>query len=71
MIRAVLDTNVLAPAANASQGAVAAIMDAWRAGAFTLVISPPIGAELVRTLQKPYFARRLTTEAVVAYWHSW
>jgi putative PIN family toxin of toxin-antitoxin system len=67
MIRVVLDTNVLAPGAIASQGVVAGIMDAWRADAFTLVFSAPIGVELVRTLLKPYFAGRLTTAAIMAY----
>lgn len=59
MIRAVLDTNILASGAIARRGTIAAILDAWRGQAFTLIVSQVILAELGRTLQNPYFATRL------------
>lgn len=64
MIRAVLDTNTLASGAVAPGGTLAAIIDAWRNGAFEVVISTEILVELEHTLQKPYFRRRLTAEQV-------
>jgi len=67
MIRAVLDTNVLAPGATASRGVIADIMNAWHADAFTLLFSAPLGVELVRTLLNPYFAGRVTPAAIVRY----
>jgi putative PIN family toxin of toxin-antitoxin system len=60
VIRAVLDTNILASGAIARRGTIAAILDAWRGQAFTLIVSQVILAELGRTLQNPYFATRLS-----------
>ncbi len=60
MIRAVLDTNILASGAIARRGTIAAILDAWRGQAFTLIVSQLILAELGRTLQNSYFATRLS-----------
>lgn len=63
MIRTVLDANVLASGAVASEGPVAELMGAWLLNArFVVVLSPRILAELDRTLRKPYFARRLSHE---------
>ncbi len=62
MTRVVLDTNALASGAIAFQGTLASIIDAWRSGEFGLFVSPPILAELERTLEKPYFRQRLTAE---------
>jgi predicted nucleic acid-binding protein len=53
------DANVLARGALSRTTAVSAIIDAWRAAAFTLAISTHIMTEMARTLQKPYFAARL------------
>ena len=61
MITAVLDTNILASGVIAERGTLAVIIDAWRAGAFTVVISSPILLELERTLEKRYFTQRLTS----------
>ena len=62
MTRVVLDTNALASGAIAFQGTLASIIDAWRSGEFSLFVSPPILAELERTLEKSYFRQRLTIE---------
>jgi putative PIN family toxin of toxin-antitoxin system len=62
MTRVVLDTNALASGSIAFQGTLASIIDAWRSGEFSLFVSPPILAELERTLEKPYFRQRLTVE---------
>jgi putative PIN family toxin of toxin-antitoxin system len=68
MISAVVDTNVLASGfASSSQSSLPAqIIDAWRACSFNLVVSEPILIELERTLQTPYFSRRLTPEVIAA-----
>jgi predicted nucleic acid-binding protein len=41
---------------------LASIIDAWRSGKFSVIVSEPILLELERTLQKPYFRRHLTDE---------
>lgn len=69
MIRAVLDTNVLASAIVAlrrPESILSALIQAWLARRFTLVISNHILLrELPRTLNKPYFRRYLTTRDIV------
>jgi putative PIN family toxin of toxin-antitoxin system len=56
----VLDANVLASGAVARpQSPLAALLDAVVLDRFDLVISQPILDELARTLNNPYFARRL------------
>jgi uncharacterized protein len=65
MIRAVLDTNVLASGALGLTGGVtppALLLHEWRAGRFRLVISEYIEEELRRTLSQPYFTRRIRRE---------
>ena len=67
MIRVVADTNVLASGLagyDAPESPSAQILDAWRYGALELVASAPILTELRRTLAKPYFAQRFTTEEI-------
>lgn len=69
MIRAVLDTNVLASGVTHSQGTSGRIFLAWRRRAFALVTSDHILAELERTLEGRYFKKQLTNrerEGVVA-----
>lgn len=66
MIRAVLDTNVLLSGFVSSTGAPARILDAWRGGAFELVLSEHILKEFRRNLDQPYFRRRLTAEQAQA-----
>lgn len=68
MITAVLDTNILVagfvrrnPAA-----APARLLDAWLAGAFTLVVSDYLLTEVADVLARPYFAQRLGATQVAA-----
>lgn len=60
MIRAVLDTNVLASGAVGRPGTtLARIVDAVGRGSFELVVSEVILIELRRTLANPYYATRI------------
>ena len=60
-MRAVLDTNVLISATLSRSGSPARLLLAWQAGAFELVVSPKILAELRRA-----FADRRIRERVSA-----
>ena len=65
MIRAVLDTNVLASGIlgfAAADRAPGRILRLWRDQRFVLIISADILAELLDTLAKPYFQRQLDPE---------
>jgi putative PIN family toxin of toxin-antitoxin system len=65
MIRAVLDTNVLASGALGLTGGVtppALLLHQWRAGRFGLIISNYIEEELRTTLAQPYFKGRIRSE---------
>jgi|SRR4051812_36390922 len=65
MIRAVLDTNVLASGALGLTGGVtppALLLHQWRAGRFRLIISNYIEEELRKTLSQPYFKGRIRSE---------
>lgn len=59
MLRAVLDVNVLISATIVRLGAPGEIVRHWRAGAFDLVVSPTLVAELDRVLSEPRIARRV------------
>lgn len=62
-----LDTNTLASGALSTEDSPPTlILDAWREGRFTLVISTDILTELERTLAKPYFASHIPTAEIVA-----
>ena len=52
-MRVVLDTNVVVSAVLIRRGNERRILDAWRRGAFDLVISPPLLEELGRVLSYP------------------
>jgi predicted nucleic acid-binding protein len=68
MIRAVLDTNVLASAAIAHPGTtLATILDSIVANRFELAVSEHILVELRRTLASPYYAARITPAAAGRY----
>ena len=58
-MRAVLDPNVLISALLAPAGTPAAILRAWSAGAFELVASPLLLAELERALAYPKLRARI------------
>src|SRR3954451_15358885 len=65
MIRAILDTNVLASGALGLTGGVtppALLLHQWRAGRFRLIISDYIEKELRTTLAQPYFKGRIRSE---------
>lgn len=53
MLRVVLDTNVFVSGLLSKTGLPAKILDAWRAGQYLLIASPPIVAEIKRVLQAP------------------
>lgn len=57
-MRAVIDTNVWVSALLNPRGAPARVLDAYRNGRFTLVMSEPLLAELLEVLQRPRIARR-------------
>jgi hypothetical protein len=56
-VRAVLDADVLISAALSPRGTPARLLLAWRAGAFDLVASPALLAELRRALAYPKLER--------------
>jgi hypothetical protein len=56
-VRAVLDANVLISAILSRRGSPARLLLAWQAGAFELVVSPKLLAELARALAYPKLAR--------------
>lgn len=58
-MRAVLDPNVIISALLAPAGTPAAIVRAWSAGAFELVASPLLLAELERALAYPKLRDRI------------
>lgn len=59
MIRAVVDTNTLVSGIISPLGAPAKIVRHWRRGAFLLITSPALLAELRRVLEYPRIADRL------------
>jgi putative PIN family toxin of toxin-antitoxin system len=69
VIRAVLDTNVLASGfvefAKAER-APARLLRLWRDQRFALVMSAEILTELLNTFADPYFRRQLTTQQIHA-----
>lgn len=56
-MRAVLDANVLISAVLSPRGSPARLLPSWQAGAFELVVSPQLLAELRRALGYPKLAR--------------
>jgi uncharacterized protein len=62
VIRAVLDTNVLASGFTVQGGIPDRLLRSWLTGEWELIISEPIIVELERTFNKPYFQARLTAQ---------
>lgn len=60
MIRAVLDTNVLASGVTHAKGHSGQLVTAWRRRALDLVVSDHILEELTHTLDDRYFKKHLT-----------
>ena len=67
MPRAVLDTNVLVSALISPGGPSAALLLELRAGAFELVASPTLLAELREVLGREKFRRYVTEAEAIAY----
>ena len=67
MPRAVLDPNVLVSALITPDGASAQLLVELRSGAFELVTSPLLLAELEEVLERDKFRRYVTEEEVDAY----
>jgi len=65
-VRAVLDPNVIISALLSATGAPAATLLAWRAGAFELVVSPLLLAELRGALAYPKLRRRIDAAEATA-----
>lgn len=65
--RAVLDTNVLVSALISPAGASARLLIELRAGAFELVVSPRLLAELGEVLRREKFRRYVSEPEVEAY----
>lgn len=66
-MRAVLDANVLISAILSPRGAPARLLLAWQAGAFDLVVSPLLLAEVRRTLTYPKLVKRVPPEDADAF----
>jgi putative PIN family toxin of toxin-antitoxin system len=64
VIRAVLDATTIVAAFPAPAGTLAALMDHWKAGLFSLVISEHLLAEVGRAWTKPYWQDRLGTAQI-------
>ena len=65
-MQAVLDRNIVVSAAISPKGPPAEILRAWRSGAFTWVSSPPLLAELERTLRSPRLRKYVNWSAAEA-----
>ena len=66
-VRAVLDANVLISAILSPRGTPARLLLAWQSGAFELVVSPLLLAEVRRALAYPKLARLVTPSDADAY----
>jgi hypothetical protein len=66
-VRAVLDANVLISAVLSPRGAPARLLAAWRGGAFNLVVSPLLLAEVRRALAYAKLARLVAPADADAY----
>ncbi len=66
-MRAVLDANVLISAALSPRGTPARLVLAWQAGAFELVVSPLLLAEVRRALAYPKLFRLVSATDADAY----
>ena len=67
MWRVVLDPGVLIAAFISGKGAPRALFRAWIDGAFELLVSPKLLAELARVLARPKFRRYSTTREARAF----
>lgn len=66
-VRAVLDANVLISAVLSRHGSPACLLVAWQAGAFELIVSPMLLAELRRAFAYPKLRRRVPPDVADAF----
>jgi putative PIN family toxin of toxin-antitoxin system len=66
-LRAVLDVNVLIAALLSPGGSPAQLLRVWQAGAFELLVSPQLLAELTRALSYPRIRRLIPAEDADAF----
>jgi len=66
-VRAVLDVNVLISAVLSRTGSPARVLTAWLNGAFDLVVSPRLMAELRSALAYPRIRKRIPAEDADQY----
>jgi putative PIN family toxin of toxin-antitoxin system len=62
VIRAVIDTNVLASAIAHANSVPGVLIELWRQERFELLLSETILTELRRTLRRPYFVDNTSAE---------
>ena len=67
MFRVVVDPGVLIAALISSKGAPRALLQAWMHGAFELLVSPKLRAELLRVLARHKFRRYFTEREAQTY----
>jgi uncharacterized protein len=67
VLRVVLDPGVLVSAVLSRSGAPAEALDAWRDGAFDLIVSPLLLDELEEVLLRPRFSECMSPDQVRAY----
>jgi uncharacterized protein len=67
VLRVVLDPGVLVSAVLSRSGAPAEALDAWRDGAFDLVVSPLLLDDLEEVLLRPRFGEYASPDQVRAY----
>jgi len=70
VLRVVLDTNVFVSGLLSKTGLPAKMLDAWRAGQYLLITSPPIITEIKRVLETPrirekYFITSVDIEELI------
>jgi len=58
MLKVVLDTNIFVSSLLSKAGRPAMVIDAWRAGRYLLVTSPPIISEIKRVLEAPSIRKK-------------
>ena len=68
-LRAVVDTNIFVSGLITADGIPYQLLEAWRAGAFVLLVAHPQREELERVLKRPIFSQRYgLTEERIDYW---
>ena len=66
-MRVVLDVNVLVSAVLAPRGTPARLILEWQSGAFDLIVSPALLAELRRVLRYPKISRLIPAQDAEAF----